>query len=81
MYLATSIETMLGGRILQGLGSSAGPAVARAIIRDIYSGRQLARNIALATAVFAFGPIVAPLLGALFLMYFEWRSLLLLMAF
>lgn len=73
--LATNIETVLAGRVLQGLGASAGPVVARAIIRDLYSGRELARNMALAVAVFAFGPIVAPLAGAGLLLFFDWRSL------
>ncbi len=77
--LATSIEMVLAGRILQGLGGSAGPVVARAIIRDLYSGKELARNIAMATAIFAFGPIVAPLAGVGLLVWFDWRSLFALM--
>lgn len=76
---ATSIETIWVGRVLQGLGTAAGPVVARAIIRDLYSGKELARNLSLATAVFAFGPIIAPLVGVSFLNFFSWRILFVLM--
>ncbi len=76
---ASTIDTVLVGRVLQGLGTAAGPVVARAIIRDLYSGRELARNLSLATAVFAFGPIVAPLIGVVFLQFFDWRILFVIM--
>ena len=79
IMLAADIETVLAGRVLQGLGASAGPVIARAIIRDLYAGKELARNMALASAVFAFGPIVAPLAGAGLLVFFNWRVLLILM--
>ena len=79
IVLATNIEMVLAGRILQGLGASACTVVARAVIRDLYEGKELARNMALATAVFAFGPIVAPLAGATLLVFFEWRVLMIVM--
>lgn len=77
--IANNIEVLHIGRVLQGIGASAGPVVARAIIRDLYSGRELARNMAFAMAVFAFGPIVAPLAGAGMLLFFDWRMLFVLM--
>ena len=79
VYFSPNIETMLVFNMVQGLGASAGPVAARAIIRDLYSGKQLASNIALAMAVFAIGPIVAPLTGAGFILIFSWRILVILM--
>ena len=79
VFFATNIETVLAGRIFQGLGASTCTVAARAIMRDLFSGKELARNLAFATAVFAFGPIVAPLAGAGLLEFFGWRTLLLLM--
>ncbi|MGB7181221.1 MAG: MFS transporter, partial [Burkholderiaceae bacterium] len=61
---ATNIETLLAGRALQGLGGAAAPVTARAMIRDRFSGTDLARNMALASGIFAIGPIIAPLIGA-----------------
>ncbi|MDD9855827.1 MAG: MFS transporter [Gammaproteobacteria bacterium] len=72
--LAFNAESLLGGRLLQGLGGAAGPVVARAVIRDLYRGRQLARSMAAATAVFSLGPMLAPLLGYALGAAAGWRS-------
>lgn len=61
--LSSSIEGMLLGRAVQGVGAAAGPVVSRAILRDLFSGRQLAQNMAVATGIFSLGPIFAPLIG------------------
>ncbi|WP_170314806.1 MFS transporter [Aquibium carbonis] len=74
---AASIELMLACRVLQGLGAAAAIVSSRAIIRDRYSGEALARNLALATAIFAVGPIFAPLLGASVAALAGWRFIFL----
>ena len=38
--------------------------VARAIIRDRFSGHKMAQNMAIAAGIFSIGPIAAPLIGA-----------------
>ena len=58
-----SLRTLLLARVVQGIGAGAAPAVARAVMRDLFSGRELARNLAVASAVFSIGPIIGPLLG------------------
>lgn len=60
---ASSLEIVLVGRGLQGLGSACGVVVARAVLRDVYSGPRLAQMMALAMSLISFGPVVAPLLG------------------
>jgi len=60
---ASSFSLLLFARGLQGFGGAVAPVVARAIVRDLYSGRELARAMALATGIFSIGPIVGPLLG------------------
>jgi len=72
--LAPTIEWLLAGRLVQGFGAAAAIVLARAILRDLYSGQELARNLALAWAIFAVGPILAPLAGAAVLVPFGWRS-------
>jgi MFS transporter, DHA1 family, multidrug resistance protein len=74
---ASSISLMLACRVLQGLGAAAAIVSSRAIIRDRYSGEDLARNLALATAIFAVGPIFAPLLGAGVAALAGWRFIFL----
>lgn len=76
-HLAPSIEVLLAGRAVQGLGAAVGPVVGRAIIRDLFSGTELARNLALAMMIFAFGPIVAPLLGVSIMTMGSWRLIFL----
>lgn len=73
--LAPSIEWLLAGRLLQGFGGAAAIVLARAIMRDLFHGQELARNLALATAIFAIGPIVAPLAGAAIAVPFGWRAI------
>ncbi len=70
---APAIEILLLGRAIQGIGAAVGPVVGRAVLRDLFAGPVLAGNIALATMIFAFGPIVAPLLGVAIMQAGSWR--------
>ncbi|PHP67647.1 hypothetical protein CSC94_08080 [Zhengella mangrovi] len=72
---APDIATLLAGRGLQGFGASAAIVMSRAIIRDLYSGEELARNLALATMFFALGPIIAPFVGAGLAAALGWRAI------
>ncbi|WP_136658363.1 MFS transporter [Nitratireductor sp. XY-223] len=70
---APNIELLLLARVLQGLGAASAIVICRAILRDLFSGRELARNMAMASAVFAVGPMLAPLLGAVIIDLVGWR--------
>lgn len=72
--LAPNVELLLAGRALQGIGGAAAIVIGRTILRDLFSGETLARHMAMATAVFAAGPIVAPFLGAGFAYFAGWRG-------
>ena len=78
--VAPTIEILLAGRILQGLGCATATVMGRTILRDLFAGEVLARNMALATMVFAFGPIVAPLVGAGLMLFTGWRVIFAVMA-
>jgi len=73
--VAPSIFWLLAGRALQGFGGAATTVLARAVMRDLFSGQELARSLALVTAIFAVGPIAAPLVGAAIGVPFGWRVL------
>ena len=76
-WAATSLELVLASRVLQGLGA-AGPRVAAlAIVRDLYSGRQMARVTSFAMLVFTLVPAVAPLIGAGIIWLTGWRGIFL----
>ncbi|MEL6959320.1 MAG: multidrug effflux MFS transporter [Pseudomonadota bacterium] len=74
-YLATSLEAMLVARVVQGIGASAPRVVATAIVRDLYSGRQMARILSFVMLVFALVPALAPSLGALIIWASSWRGI------
>ena len=71
--LASGVEILLAGRALQGFGGSVGHVAGRAVLRDLYFGRELARRMATATAILAIGPIAAPLLGWMLIQAGGWR--------
>ena len=70
-------EMLIASRVVQGLGASAAGTTARAMIRDLYSGKDLAANMATATTIFAIGPILGPFIGAAFLTFISWRAVFL----
>ncbi|MGB0933494.1 MAG: multidrug effflux MFS transporter [Lishizhenia sp.] len=72
---AQSLEMMLVGRLLQGVGLSAPRTISTAIIRDSYSGDYMARIMSFVTVIFILVPMVAPLLGQLVLFYFDWQMI------
>ncbi len=72
---ATSIEMMVLGRILQGIGLSAPRTIAIAMIRDIYSGDYMARIMSFITVVFLLVPIIAPALGKFVLDHYDWQTI------
>ncbi|WP_010138619.1 multidrug effflux MFS transporter [Oceanicola sp. S124] len=76
-WQAPTLEILILGRALQGLGASAARVVAIAIIRDLYSGREMARLISFVMIVFTVFPAMAPLLGNWIILAGGWRSIFL----
>jgi len=72
---AQSLEMMLLGRLLQGVGLSAPRTISIAIIRDSYSGDYMARIMSFVTVIFILVPMVAPLLGQLVILYYDWQMI------
>lgn len=77
---ASSADQLVAWRFVQGAGACAGTAVARAMIRDQYSGHEAARLMALTFLVIGLSPVLAPLAGSLLLDLVSWRWLFAVMA-
>jgi DHA1 family bicyclomycin/chloramphenicol resistance-like MFS transporter len=75
--LSTSIEMLISARALQALGGCGGIVLARAIVRDIYSGARAGRELSLIGSVMALAPVLAPVAGGLLHAAFGWRSVFL----
>ncbi|MEM7290175.1 MAG: MFS transporter [Pseudomonadota bacterium] len=74
-WRAASLEALLISRFLQGICVAAPRIVGVAIIRDIYSGHQMARIMSFAMMVFAIVPALAPFVGSVILLYYDWRAI------
>lgn len=70
--LAPTIDAMIALRLLQGFGGAVGVVVTRAAARDYFHGSELAQTLSSITAVQAFGPLVAPVIGGVLATHFEW---------
>ena len=77
-YLAQSMEIILLGRVIQGLGVSAPYVTSVAVVRDKYAGRDMARIMSLVMMIFILVPAVAPTIGQGILFLADWRTIFLL---
>lgn len=70
---AQTFALLLAARVLQGTMSASTRVLASTIVRDRYSGRQMARTLSVAQMIFFIVPILAPTLGQLLLSFGHWR--------
>jgi Bcr/CflA subfamily drug resistance transporter len=73
--IAPSVEWLLAGRLIQGIGASVGITVARAVVRDQFVGVEASRIMNLIGIMLAIGPAIAPTLGGLALAAFGWQAI------
>ncbi|MDX7950651.1 multidrug effflux MFS transporter [Lichenihabitans sp. Uapishka_5] len=72
---AWSFQTLLIARAFQGIGSAATRVLVVSIVRDSYSGNQMARVMSLAFIVFLAVPILAPSIGQIIMLVLPWRGI------
>jgi DHA1 family bicyclomycin/chloramphenicol resistance-like MFS transporter len=77
---AYDFHTILAARLLQGVAAAASRVLAVSIVRDQYSGRQMARVMSLTFIVFLAVPILAPSLGQLVMLVAPWEAIFLALA-
>ncbi|MCT4698821.1 multidrug effflux MFS transporter [Tenacibaculum haliotis] len=70
---ATSIEMMVFGRILQGIGLSAPRTISIAMVRDSFEGNYMAKIMSFIVVIFILVPVVAPAIGKLMLDAYGWK--------
>jgi DHA1 family bicyclomycin/chloramphenicol resistance-like MFS transporter len=73
--LSTSIDMLIAARFVQALGGSGCIMVARAIVRDLYSGNRAGRELSVMGSVMALAPVIAPVAGGVLQTGFGWRSI------
>jgi len=72
--VAPTIELLIAARFVQAVGGAGAVVLARAVVRDVYEGVRLGRELAVMATIVALAPIAAPLLGGVLQTLFGWRS-------
>ena len=70
--IAPSVGWLTALRFVQGFGAAAGIVIARAAVRDRYSGVAMAKFFSVLMLVNGLGPILAPVIGAQVLRFSTW---------
>ncbi|MGO1052652.1 multidrug effflux MFS transporter [Crossiella sp. CA198] len=77
---ADHIGLFVGLRFLQGVAGAAGIVIARAIVRDLYSGAAAARFYSNLMLISGLAPILAPILGGQLLRIADWHGVFVVLA-
>jgi len=62
-------------RFLQGLGGSGGIVMSRSVATDCYSGRELAKTLAIVGAINGVAPVIAPVVGGVVAESIGWKGI------
>lgn len=76
-YFAPSLEVLLAARLLQGLAAAAPRTVAIAMVRDLFSGREMAKIMSFVMMIFTIVPALAPLMGQGIIALGGWHAIFL----
>lgn len=71
---APNLDVLIGARLLQGFGAAGPLVIARAIVRDLYEGRDAGQQLARMGTIMGIVPAIAPILGAALEISFGWRA-------
>ena len=78
--LAPNIYFLIIARLVQGFAAAGGLVISRAIVRDLFSGRELTKFFTMMVLVGNLGPIVAPIAGGGILAFSNWHGVFLALA-
>jgi DHA1 family bicyclomycin/chloramphenicol resistance-like MFS transporter len=76
---APSFAVLLVLRFIQGMGAASVRVIATAVVRDRYSGREMAEVMSLTFMVFMAVPIIAPGIGQILLLTGPWQTIFIFM--
>ena len=76
-YFAKTLDFLLIARAVQGFGAAAPRVVSTAMVRDLFSGREMARVMSFVMMVFTLVPAVAPLMGQAVIYAAGWHAIFL----
>jgi MFS transporter, DHA1 family, multidrug resistance protein len=78
--IAPNIYFLIVSRLVQGFAAAGGLVISRAIVRDLFSGRELTKFFTMMVLVGNLGPIVAPIAGGGILAFTNWHGVFIALA-
>ena len=72
---ASDAAQLVGFRVLQAVGASAGVVLARAMVRDLYDRDRSARVLSTLMTIMAVAPLLGPSVGGQILALSSWRAI------
>jgi len=73
--LSQTAEVMVFWRVVQAIGACANVVLARAMVRDLYSGHRAASMMSTLITVMAVAPLIGPSVGGQILVWSSWRAI------
>lgn len=70
-----TIEIFVASRLIQGLAAAGGIVISRSIATDFFSGRELAKALAIVGAINGIAPVIAPIVGGSLTGIVGWRGI------
>jgi DHA1 family bicyclomycin/chloramphenicol resistance-like MFS transporter len=70
---AVDVSALTLGRFVQALGAAAPMVIVRAVVRDLHTGTEATRLMALVMLVISISPMLAPLTGSAIIQFGSWR--------
>src|SRR5690625_4784423 len=71
---APTLTIFISARFIQGFAAAGGIVISRAVVRDVYVGRELTKFFALLMLINNLAPILAPVVGSSILLFTTWRG-------
>lgn len=72
---AQNIERFVAYRLVQGVAGAGGIVISRSVATDKYSGKELAKMLAVIGAINGVAPVVAPVIGGVFTEIIGWQGI------
>jgi DHA1 family bicyclomycin/chloramphenicol resistance-like MFS transporter len=72
--VSPSAELLIAARLIQAIGAAAGIVIARAAVRDLFSGTAMTKFFSLLMLVNGVAPVLAPVIGGQLLRLTSWRG-------
>ncbi|MBD2814257.1 Bcr/CflA family multidrug efflux MFS transporter [Xenorhabdus sp. Flor] len=73
--LAQNIGTFISMRFLHGFAAASASVVINALMRDMFTKDEFSRSMSFVTLVMIIAPLLAPMLGGMVMIWFNWHAI------